>query len=1381
MASLATQPSQKININLKEIQKILIDGNNYLCSGRTECRKPRIARISPDNSITISDDPEYQYGAQAQSVYNKCFPTSSDKNDVSCRLCFYKLDDDEKKRKAMLKKPIDKRKGAKSKEGHGKTFESNINECISSYFQDDEEDDDQKIQFLELQKQYVNNIITVFPQQKEFKLPIFQHSFISFLEHPNDPLDVSVRHFYKIDTEFKNENISLEDRKDQQLYPIIKTAMKLPDNYNRRYQLDLEECMGNGINIKYFESKEHEGRWYPKRMDMANYLTWWNDTRKDEDNKISLVELKEIYGDEFNREISFDILPFALMLGCWNEIKDTTTKLEYKCGQGCWIIKFQYQRTNNKCPAVNMLWGDPTKYGMDVKAFKKLLFQLAKTEKQIREEQQKIKNDWLNRWNWPPKDKEKIQNGTKKNGDPRYKTIKRKPKIPDDKYMDETDIIILKLIFRWYGPMKEIDNDKKINPKGMKAGSAFHNFVNYPEYQEKYIEWSNNPNDIYYKEQTQSLTEIVNTIKKAINLAGGLHTLGPKIFSYKGTEIINNEKSRDKIKNKKIKEIFPRDCRAPQGNLTGTNILTFLNEMERQKQAIYIPKMDSLYRLFAPIQYNWIDKVTSKIYSLMELKNLYQQTIPSGGGVDDDELEDLLDIVLYDIPDDNTSEFLSVLDNLNKIEYSLQHKIINPEDNNELQNLNNMKLNIIDINDRLENVEEEVLIHKPFNKIIEICKQDNDNNEHLKDVLNLITEFESLLMNLIIELKNDLPGKTPINIWEGFILSEADDNVIQNSALAYIVDFHLNKFKTIYEKPRMMTRSSVSSETDTGKSSPPPPISTEIETYNFTAYQKLEIYLSKNHQLIIDGNNTYLGFQFWKDVVDEIYNRYYKKKETVEQYIQVIDNEILPDKNDWIMHYDLTEDEKINPCVKIISEFTDIESGTYIPTTLLNNLKNRIPNLDDNKEIWEKIKKYCYLADACIKKCYNEKGEILQHYYVSDSDDDSRNRSSSKDSSSKDSSSKDNKSGFLSSFTGDLRSSAESNNSSNLKNQESIQYTESNTSGQQHRAKRRINTEKMDEEEEDVKRDIIGRLNGMPLERLERVLNSITTNTSPLNLTSDVAKDITISNVFKQNRVRSETLDSAKNAFGEDSPGRRRPRKRSDPRVEMTSDPNIKMMSNFLSDVDPLDPSFMIGYELKEFINFYNLENKEEEIRKKIKNDFKIGELKNLEKKLNDYSQVGDTQQRNITSYILYLKAIKNDSSSEIEDKKGKLKMILKGRTQKYTPAQIQENESKKRDMLVMEMLEKNNKPFTKDGYVVEQNRDRIERLMDDYNIPFEEALTSWVGYPSFNTDNNEFWKGENANMRGGKKRRKKSRKRNKNNKKGGTRKKYKYYFNEYI
>ena len=66
MASLTTQPSQKININLKEIQKILIAGNNYLCSGILSV-KTRIARISPDKGI-ISDDPEYQYGSQAISI-----------------------------------------------------------------------------------------------------------------------------------------------------------------------------------------------------------------------------------------------------------------------------------------------------------------------------------------------------------------------------------------------------------------------------------------------------------------------------------------------------------------------------------------------------------------------------------------------------------------------------------------------------------------------------------------------------------------------------------------------------------------------------------------------------------------------------------------------------------------------------------------------------------------------------------------------------------------------------------------------------------------------------------------------------------------------------------------------------------------------------------------------------------------------------------------------------------------------------------------------------------------------------------------------------------------------------------------------------------------
>ena len=886
MASFATGPSLPLNINLEKIRDILIGGNYNLCTSN-ECRKAKIATIE-SGEFTISSDPEYKYGdEQALSVYKKCFPSSA-KETASCRLCFYKLDDDEKKRKAMLKKPVNKRTGAKSKESHGKTFEGNINECISSYFQTPEENQEAVGKFEEAQGKYVRNLLEVFPEKQEISLPMFSNTFIPFLEHPNDPLDVSVHHFHDITIRFKRA-ITDKDRIDQQLYPIINTAMDLPLGYKNDAQEKLMSCMGNGINIKYFESKENDGVWYPKRMDMANYLTWWNDTRNNPDNKITVVELKQIYGDEFNREISFEILPFALMLGCWSEIKDTTTKLEYKCGQGCWIVKFQYN-DEGKCPAVNMLWGDPEKYGMPVTEFKNLLFQLASVEKKIREEQQAIKNDWLDIWKWPPKDKIKVQTGTKKDGiTPIFKTQRRTPTIPDGNYLDSVDEAILKLIFRWYGPATL--EQGKINPLGMQAGSAFHNFVNYTEFQAKYIEWGSSidkKTEIYYEGQTSSLTGIVDTIKNAIKRAGGLHTLGPKIFSYKGTEIIDGVKTRNKIQNKKIKEIFPRDCRAPQGNLSQTNIIEFLNGMRDIGEAIYIQKRDTLYKLFAPIQYNWIDKVTSKIYSLMELKKLYQAIIPSGGGVGDDELEDLLDIVLYDIPDDNTSEFVSVLDNLNKLEYSLQHKNISPDNEDELLLLDNVKLDIIDVNDRLENVEEEALIHNAFNKIIEICNKDLDNLEDsekatLKEVLQKVVLFKNLLMDLIIELKNDFTGKTSIEGWEDFVAAEGDSDttVVRGSALAHIVDFHMadGGFKDIYQAPKIGTKRSVSEGIKTGKKSPlPERIPAEIIEYEFTAYEKLERYL-KNFQIYQEKGGDVLGFQYWQDVVDEIYDRYYQEKD----------------------------------------------------------------------------------------------------------------------------------------------------------------------------------------------------------------------------------------------------------------------------------------------------------------------------------------------------------------------------------------------------------------------------------------------------------------------------------------------------------------------
>ena len=97
MASLATGTSPALNIDLEKIREILKGGNDNLCSSN-ECRKAKIATIQ-SGKVNISSDPEYKYGdEQALSVYKKCFP-SSEKETASCRLCFYKLDDDEKKGK----------------------------------------------------------------------------------------------------------------------------------------------------------------------------------------------------------------------------------------------------------------------------------------------------------------------------------------------------------------------------------------------------------------------------------------------------------------------------------------------------------------------------------------------------------------------------------------------------------------------------------------------------------------------------------------------------------------------------------------------------------------------------------------------------------------------------------------------------------------------------------------------------------------------------------------------------------------------------------------------------------------------------------------------------------------------------------------------------------------------------------------------------------------------------------------------------------------------------------------------------------------------------------------------------------------------------------
>lgn len=179
MASLATEPLPSLNIDLEKIRKILTDGNDNLCTSN-ECRKAKIATIQT-GKVNISSNPEYKYGdEQALSVYKKCFP-SSEKETASCRLCFYKLDDDEKKRKAMLKKPVNKRTGAKSKESHGKTFEGNINECISSYFQTPEENEEAVGKFEEAQGRYVKNLLAIFPEKtRNISSNVFKYIYTLF-------------------------------------------------------------------------------------------------------------------------------------------------------------------------------------------------------------------------------------------------------------------------------------------------------------------------------------------------------------------------------------------------------------------------------------------------------------------------------------------------------------------------------------------------------------------------------------------------------------------------------------------------------------------------------------------------------------------------------------------------------------------------------------------------------------------------------------------------------------------------------------------------------------------------------------------------------------------------------------------------------------------------------------------------------------------------------------------------------------------------------------------------------------------------------------------------------------------------------------------------
>ena len=98
--------SDTSSTKMRSLKAILIKGNNKLCN--EQCVEPQIYFKNK-----YKPDPEYKFGDEAMSIYNQCFSSIPDGQKQSCRVCWYKLDSDEKKRKAMLRKPIDKRKGQK--------------------------------------------------------------------------------------------------------------------------------------------------------------------------------------------------------------------------------------------------------------------------------------------------------------------------------------------------------------------------------------------------------------------------------------------------------------------------------------------------------------------------------------------------------------------------------------------------------------------------------------------------------------------------------------------------------------------------------------------------------------------------------------------------------------------------------------------------------------------------------------------------------------------------------------------------------------------------------------------------------------------------------------------------------------------------------------------------------------------------------------------------------------------------------------------------------------------------------------------------------------------------------------------------------------------
>ena len=392
----------------------------------------------------------------------------------------------------------------------------------------------------------------------------------------------------------------------------------------------------------------------------------------------------------------------------------------------------------------------------------------------------------------------------------------------------------------------------------------------------------------------------------------------------------------------------------------------------------------------------------------------------------------------------------------------------------------------------MENVEEEALIHKPFNKIIEICNED-PNNRHLTDVLSWVTQLKKLLMDLIIELKNDLPGKTSIEGWENFVDAGGVAVVVPRSALAHIVDFHMNNFKKTYQMQGVTTRSSVTSETETGKTSPlPEKISAEFVEYHFKPYQKLERYL-KDYILYEKDSKVFLGFQFWKDVVDEIYDRYYQENDDKDIEIERLR-------------------QQLDDCLKKLPS----DSGSGGDTDNRSNDGNDGSGRGSDGDDQGSSDKASSKSSGNMSIGSDKTGDSTFSGFASLQKGE------------------DNKGAF---DVSDLSSSLKSINSSG---KGSKGYSAHKSDGKEsgHDVKRRIKGKtlyipEIDDEEEELRAILHSKIAGYSLDQLNQ-LNRHMSNGS--RLSEEMVMKISPTSMFSQNRITSSSIDGAKDPFDPESP-----------------------------------------------------------------------------------------------------------------------------------------------------------------------------------------------------------------------------------------------------